>query len=283
MTKINKDITKVIFFESNHTYWYGDRKVPSVGSVFKKYFPEFDKDYWLTHNALKLAFGKEYENHYSSIKGIKPDRAELFGPFMKLLTPAELRKLKKEESDRWGIKSEISLFKGSKFHKEREDEDYEKGYSINPFNGKEYEVITFDKFYDNESYGLDLSQLPNGAYPEALLFNKDKITLAGQTDKIFIDSYKGKKYVDINDYKTGEKKPSKSSPERCYSPIDSLYASNHNKYVVQINLYMHLLSTHGLIPRDKAYTFYEEYDVNKSEIIEVPNIQKSVKEMLKFC
>lgn len=274
---------KVIFYADGHTYWWGEQQLKSVGHFMKPYFPPFRDNYWRTHSVFKEIFGKEYTDHYSTFplnqRRTGPPAKELFVPFIQKLKTSEFAREKERFKMKWDKKRNESAFRGTKFHDEQERKEYEQGFMFNPWTGENVPLSKDNKggpngtmFYDNESLMLDLSNLSDGSYPELLVFNLD-LLVAGQADRVFIETIDGVRYVDIDDHKTNEKLPAKSGPERCYPPFESMYACDHFKYVLQINSYAYLLSLFGFVPRHLGYTHYKDYDFNKSTRVPVENIQ----------
>lgn len=266
---------KVVFFKDSHTYWLGERKIPSVGSYINQYFPEFMEDFWLTHGILKDKFGDEYMEHYRKFKTMTPDASSLFSPFIGKMSTSEFISMRKELSEKWERKKNEFAFKGTQFHDKQEKLVYEQGFIVNPWDRLKYPVVQSEKIYHNEAIVKNLIDLPDGAHPELLIFDLD-LWLAGQADEVYIQTIKGKRYIDINDHKTNEKKPSKSDPNRCLPPFEDEYASKDFRYTMQINIYAHMLKRAGFIPRNLGYTFYTNYDFDQSTLIDVRNIQEKI-------
>ncbi len=267
---------KIVFFEGPHTYWLGAQKLNSISSWKKDFWPEYDREFWLTYKVLEAEFGLEFNEHYSSLPGMKPAWNKLFIPFLDRLDPHIFEMMKNTLAEEWERKSAEALFRGSRFHKEFEDRSFANGFIINPWDKRKYEVTQYPKFYDNESLFLNLWDLPDGGYPELLIHSLD-LGLCGQSDEVYIQTVGKKRYVDINDFKTGEKPPKKSSPEYCYKPFDSFQSSGHFGYVLQVNMYAYMLSLYGFTVRNMAYTYYKDYDLSKGVKTDVENIQKLIK------
>lgn len=245
---------RIVFFNDSHTYWLGERKMPSVGSFIKRYFPPFDEEYWIMHTAFKELYGEDYKRHFSAFKSFKPPATGLFRKWIRRTPPSQLHQLKTEIAHRWERKRIESAFTGTQTHSNLESQAYGQGSMINPWLNQEFKVHPpRDLRYDNESYGLDLSKLEDGAYLELLVFDTD-LRYAGQADVVYIETVDGIRFIDIDDYKTNEKKPSKSDPQKMYEPFEAHYASKHMRYTMQLNCYAYLLSTHGFIPRNMQYT-----------------------------
>ena len=261
-------IDQIVFYKDDHTYWYGDDKLNSVGGWISQFFPKFESEFWLTHGVLKEIWGDEYKKHYSSFKTFMPPAVPLFEPFIKKTSAHRFVNEKLKLSNSWHRKRAHAAFKGTQFHDFMERQAYIQGFLENPWTNKEFKVIPHIKEFDNQSISLDLSTLEDGAYLELLVFDLE-LGVAGQADMVFIETIDGIRYADFNDFKTNEKKPSRSAPTRCLGVFEKEYASTHFKYTLQLNSYAYLLSRHGFVPRNLAYQHHIDYDPNKKTLIDV--------------
>lgn len=274
-----KDNQNIVFFSDDHSYWHGNRRLSSVGSIIKNIVPKFQEDYWIIHTALKNLFGDEYKKHYSSFKKFGPPANLLFTPFLSKVNSTDFYNEKKRVKEIWHRKRNESAFNGSNFHDMMEKEAYRARKLHNPWLNRDFVVKKRKKYYDNESWGLDLSKLKDGAYLELLVFDLNW-GIAGQVDMAYIETIDGVRYVDINDHKTNEKKPSKSAPERCKAPFQDQYASTHFKYTLQLNTYALLMQQHGFTPRNMGYTHYKDYDPDAADLVEVEHIYNKIQSFL---
>jgi hypothetical protein len=261
----------IAFFENSHTYWLAARKIPSVGSVIGQIFPDFNDDYWLNHGVFKALYGEQYSEHYSSFGTYMPDPAKLFPKFLEMTDASLFISEKKKLSEQWERNRIEAAYKGTRFHNMAEARAYEQGFLVNPWDNFKYAVSKYPKEYDNQSIVMNLADLPDGAYPELVIFDLD-LNVAGQADEVYIQTVGDIRYVDINDHKTNEKKPSKSDPHRCYSPFEDKYASKDFRYTVQINTYAYLMTRYGFTVRNMAYTHYKKYDPATAERVDVENV-----------
>lgn len=274
---------KVVFFDDSHTYWYEARQLNSAGSLISKVSPEFDADYWLVHGVFKEYFGNEYKDHYSSLKGFKPDPNELFTPFFEKIPGPVFHQMRKALKDQWLLNNTLSTTFGTRFHLEREMDATLNAFVINPFDGKKYVLMGQDMKttrYDNESLSLNLYDLPDGAYSELLVFNLDW-GIAGQADEVFITTKRKYRYVSIHDFKTNQK-ISKSSPNFLLEPVSHMRDCKHAKYNLQLSIYGKLLESHGFKVDKLAYSHYKDYDVNQVKIEELPYLSREVDDLLKL-
>jgi hypothetical protein len=277
-----KDLSKadkVVFFNDGHSYWFGETQLKSAGVFIKPLFQPFDDVYWSTHIVLKELFPKEYKKAYSSFsiaeRRTGPPAELLFPEFLRRVSASEYAQAKAVLAMKWGRKANESRFRGTMLHKHEEDKFWKDGGAINPFTGKFVPMSPDNNpnmFYDNESLMLDLSKLSDGSYRELMIFDLD-LGVCGQSDKVFIETIDGYRYADFDDDKTNEKKPAKSGPNKCNYPMEGMYDCDHFKYTIQLNTYAYLLSLHGFIPRNMAYTHYKDYDISTADLIPVDNYQ----------
>lgn len=239
----------VIFNNSDHSYWKGSDKLMSVSGLYKNYIPEFDSDFASKRNVIKNQFPEEYERIKDIIKsrnrkGYKwwedPDLPNLFKD-QKLLN-----ELAEKVKEGWNEKGLASRTRGTMFHEEQELQDIEIGQVINEYTGAAFQVQNFEKQYDNQSLFDDLSQLPDGYYPELLLFNT-RYGIAGQEDRVFIQTSGNKRYAWFGDWKTDES--INMTPDfftkKMHPPIDHLDHLNGIGYALKGSTYAWMLEQFG--------------------------------------
>lgn len=211
---------KVIFKDSNHSYFIDGVKTRSVSSIIKEFEQPFDREYWSYNSALKRIIPdfKELKREilesvhmYRYPHFIKPD-PELIFPLMEdYIGDEQLIKATVEEVlDEWDKDNIRSTEMGTAFHLEREAESIARGYETNPWTNVDFPIINPSKQYDNQSIHDNLADLEDGYYPELLIFNEEirlekdpdgPKGLCGQADKVWIETVDGVRYVDIDDYK----------------------------------------------------------------------------------
>lgn len=282
---------KVLFIADGHSYWLDDQdgdvrkvlEIPSVGRVFKRFFPDFDENYWLTHGALKEIATNQLsdlrKNNFP--KQIKPNPYELFPPLLESVDHAEFLDSRHRLANSWKWKKVNSQFRGTKFHEMLEKKAEKQGFLINPFTEKEFTLRKHDPYYDNESRCENLFDLEEGVYTELLIFDLD-LWIAGQVDECFIKNYGKRRFVWINDHKTNEEKPSKSSPENMLEPFSHYYASKHMGYCFQLSTYAYILEKAGFTIKNLGYTWYKNYNPEQKELIEVEYLKEDCQTMLNF-
>lgn len=286
MSKKEKiDHPKVIFHEEGHEYWVGGKKAISVSGIIDKFHDHLDEDYWQTYGAYKKIFGEE------GIKQMKRDRGYKFPLNMKppneffdfcasMTDPSDFFRCKDEVKQEW-LDSQVN---GTAFHLERENELYDVGYSISPFNQQKYEVKKFDKQFDNQSLMDDLSKLDDGCYPELLVWWEfENFTLTGQVDLAYLDTLAdGSRSASCDDYKTNKKLGSKESYYKFHKPLNHLSDSKLVKYNLQQSLYLYLLSLWGYSPDNLAITHYKNYDPSTGKIYQFKYLKDEVELMCRL-
>jgi hypothetical protein len=142
----------------------------------------------------------------------------------------------------WAKAGEQACAKGTKFHKRKED-------AMLSVDGivKEtglYEVQNLNSFTEPN---IDYTKLPNGIYPELLLWNH-YFEIAGLADIVTIEDG----WFSIDDYKTNKKIDSRSfhHPRTGYKkmkyPISHVDDCNFRHYELQLSLYAFMLEEMGL-------------------------------------
>jgi hypothetical protein len=257
--------SKIGFIEDGHIYFYEDLVLSSTTTYLSKFSDPFDPEYQSLIYAYKQALTEEeYKRLRSAVFGFdfKPPEAELNDIFIPICGD-------NIEEHKNHIKYEWSQAgpKGTAFHKERELESHARGYEINPWDQKQYPLITFDKKYDNEVYDMDLSIIPDGFYTEFLVYDKAlplEKAVCGTIDLLWIETVGGVRYSDTGDYKTNSKKPEDKKFSKMKPPLNHLYQNKISDYSLQGSWYQEMMRSHGFTPRRSSFTWYEDYDVNKS-------------------
>lgn len=279
-----KKNTIVKFKEEDHSYWGGKKKFISVNGLLDHFGFEFDMDYWLPRKALEKHIPNYYKLYFAkgfNFEERNPPTEKLIKAFEPVLDKLGLciGEITADVRDDWIM----SGIKGTAFHNEREDEAYDLGYIINPFDGKKYttrQKPPISKDYDNLSTLDFLKNLEDGAYTELLVFSVLHF-LAGQVDEVFIETVKGIRYIDIGDHKTNNKKPTLSKKNgTCLYPIEHLYDCKFVKYQLQLSMYAKLLEMLGYKVRNLGIYHYKDYDVSTKKIITFKYLSKECDDIL---
>ena len=259
----------VKFTDKDHKYLVDGIQYTSASGLFKKFQEPFDRDNKTLMKATRPYLKKEV---YDKVKKQARDRAKKFMKIVKddnLLTKGqfeEVKKKAKEYADQWtqaGI--EGSSF-GTERHSEKEKIDVERGWSMNPYTEKK--TLIPDHYYkmrekysdlDNVSMADDLSEIPDGYYPEFLVHWHPWKT-AGQADKAYIETVNGVRYLDLDDWKTDKKIKTKgffnknTGMQKLLYPLDHLPDCNRYIYEIKISFYAYMCEMHGLTPRNLGCT-----------------------------
>lgn len=277
---------KIIFIDEGHKYVHlpSGSVLTSATTTIGQFFPKFDGEYQCYISAFKEILGEEkFLKLRKEVFGFdyKPDASIAFPFFTGICGTEDVEKVRLQFLDNWNESGP----KGTEFHKERELESIERGYEISPFTGREFPVITFDKEHENEVYSMDLFELPDGYYPEVLIYDKAlpiEKTVCGQVDKLFIETIDGIRYTSTDDYKTVNKYPEESKYNKCSGIFSHLWANSMTKYSLQGSYYQMMLESHGFVPHSSAFTAYLNYDVNTAKIYQFVIKRKEIELLRKF-
>jgi hypothetical protein len=284
------DMETVFFYEKDHSYWHGDIRLVSGTSFVGMYDEPFDRDYWLQRGALKKLIGekqlREIKKEWQAMGRSVYSKAYL-DHLLHMCDVEDFVDTCKALSKEWDDNTEIACNKGTAYHLVREKESYRRGYEINPYDNQKYKVYQKPKCSagDNCSLSDNLYTLPDGFYPELLVFTLhhkgNPIMLCGQADKVFIGTDERGRFVDIDDYKTNNKikrfafkNEDTGRPTTFKDPISHLHSHHINKYGLQVSLYGWMLEQHGFRVRNTGFTHI-------NELIRVPYMKSEIESMVK--
>lgn len=260
----------IYFTEEGHKYIYEptNLQLRSTTTEIGKFFPKFDGQYQCYVSAFKEILGeKEFLRLRKEVFGFdyKPDATVAFPFFTNICGEKEVEETRIKYLEDW----DQSGPRGTAFHLERELEAIARGFEKNPFTGIDFPVITFEKQYDNQVYSMDLFELPDGYYPEVLVYDKAlpiEKTVCGQVDKLWIETIDGVRYTYTDDFKTVTKYPEESKYNRATGIFSHMWANSITKYSLQGSYYQLMLESHGFTPLDSAFTCYLNYDVSTAKM-----------------
>lgn len=216
-----------INLETRHTYI-------SVTTLISKYVPIFDSNYWATYKAIKDVLGS-YSSSWRIFKqsaggweGVVDYYKEFGAPNNK---NSEVEKRIKWYLDKWTSEKDIACSLGTRFHKEMED--IVKGI-------REVERNSIPMLVSEGDVDL-MKDSDDAIFPELLIYNH-KYKLAGQADVV----EKIIKDVWISDYKTCKEISNEPfREEKLLPPLDELYNTNYNHYLMQMSTYGWMLEQFG--------------------------------------
>lgn len=274
---------KVVFSEKNHQYFYGDTVYNSVSSVFSKFKESFDADGISRIMTLKLLVPEEYD--FYSLK-YKNNRVAIIENLEKFVVKEFYEHKVKELRDSWEEKGNISKTRGTAFHKMMEEMDITVGVGYNEFNNKTYNLVSKVKEteFDNEAYAEDLTHIPDGYYNEFLVFDHEH-KIAGQMDRLFIETIDGVRFADIGDWKTDKSISKAFLKYKGYFmyPFHKLPNNNYNEYSVKISLYAYMLEKFGFTIRKMGITHVKldkDLSVINRNVHETSDLRHLIPEML---
>lgn len=181
--------------------------------------------------------------------------------------------------DKWNSKKDNACNIGSRFHKKKED-TLVAGF-------KEIDSDT------REPLTYSLEDLEDGDYAEVILW-LEEFSVAGQADRIILESKGLKRYATVRDYKTNEKidlesyKHPRTGYKMMQGCLKHLQDCNYVHYQLQLSLYAYILEVNGFIPRELIIEHYPlrredgEVDYEQEPVIyKLPYLRKEIIDMLK--
>ena len=253
-------MSKITFSEDGHVYRKDGEVYTSVTTVLSKYKPKFEREHWAAYSAMKRllpdfkGIKKKWEAAGGAINNpeIIPYMMDYIDDLEKFEETIEI--IKKE----WLTENKKAVQKGTVYHLAKEDHAYDRGFEINPFDGKKYKTFEKERIPGyNEAITENLYDLEKGYYPELLIWN-DNFKIAGQADKVFVKKGTKYKYVDIDDWKTNKKMSKRGFYYKNYGtvymlpPISHIESCNFNFYELQLSMYAYLLEQFGFRVRHLA-------------------------------
>lgn len=243
----------IIFSKEDHRYTAGDKIYTSVSKVLGKYKNEFNAEHWSTYKALEALI----PDFKTIKKGWNIDNPEFINYASSYVNPEDLLKKKESILKDWADNNHKSILKGNSYHESRENMSYAQGFEVNPFTGDKFEVNGVQST-DKTNLLSNLYELKDGFYPELLIWN-DKASIAGQADKVFIETSGDKRYVDLDDYKTNKQiKKSAYKSQKMKPPLSHLADCNYNHYNLQISFYAWMLEEFGFTVRNLSFHHFNQ-------------------------
>lgn len=278
-------LPKILFYEDGHLYLNtkNGERWPSMSSVVKAFSPKLDTSYWQRVKAVKGAISKEKWRGFLVKEGIdmRLDNGDLNPkwamPSVECVDRiidqlsdkerADARKVYVQLEVNWTVTQNIASMRGSRFHYGREDADLAAGGSMNPITGVWQPTPLFvdKKLADNHNLTNSLKDLPDGFYPELLVWDEE-LQLVGQVDRAWIwTDANGVRWVYFRDYKTNFHKMEEEAffDETLHYPFNDLPATHSNKYLIQQGGYMHIMERAGFRCAGIALDWVEDFGEGK--------------------
>jgi len=188
--------------------------------------------------------------------------------------------------NQWKQKGTTAIERGNAIHSDKEEADFGHGYA--KANGRLMQVENAERYQIK-----DLSLLPDGIYPEIVVWNEGW-RISGKPDRAILSTKGSVRTADIEDYKTNWviKKISdvyNGQHKMMLGPVKHLMDSNYWHYCLQLSFYQYMLETHGFkpgyrrlihIPHPIIGVMGEEIQP-ADEIIEIPYLKAEVIAILK--
>jgi len=161
--------------------------------------------------------------------------------------------------DKWHRKSSNANLMGHDFHTLMETLSYAAGL--------EKQREKYVKVQNSERIGeihMDYWYWPDGVYNELLLWN-DGLRVAGKADKVILwtDLKTGRRWADIEDFKTNERIRRRSYYDRVlltyemlHHPLSHLMNCEYDRYSLQLSIYQLLLELMGFEPGSRTLLHY---------------------------
>lgn len=289
----------IVFSADDHTYKHSEtgETYTSVSKVIASFKKPFNKDFWSTYKAFERILGKNKLRKLK--KGFELESDELIMHLSQYVDQKELTDVRNEILKEWKNKNKSSITRGNMYHKNQEKRSYIEGVQENPFTKNKSivhvpenieikdgkitpKIITeIDNYIDSghkETRVAHLFELEDGYHPELLLWN-DKYMIAGQADKVFLETDKttGIRYAYLDDYKTNTKIKKDNRYQFMNHPLNHLSDCNYNHYRIQISTYAWMLEQFGFEIRNTAFTHFNkmyEFEYMRNDVENMLNAFK---------
>ena len=180
-----------------------------------------------------------------------------------------------EIKEKWTKAGKEASALGTRVHECCEDIELgRKDLRNTPQNAKEEKMfknaVTMAKRFYNQ---LDILGV------EKIVFSPS-LRIAGTID-LLARSRKDGTYI-LGDHKTNKSIDMEDKWNKfALKPIEHLHNINFNLYSLQLNLYQYLLKHEGYVPKDSKFImFLNHITENQAKIIQLPNMQNEIKDML---
>ncbi len=261
----------IVFHKENHRYESSKGEYTSVSKLIGKFKNDFNKEHWAAYKAL--------ERLIPNFKEVKQnwiiESPEFIEYASSLVNPSDLSATIAQILEEWQQKNTKSIMKGNFYHKTKEELAYATGHELNPFTQKLVPVVPQQQPEDRKTAIVtNLALLTDGFYPELLIWN-DPAMIAGQSDKVYIETINGVRFVDIDDIKTNIKISKFGYKNaKMKHPVAHLPDANYYHYNLQLSLYAWMLEQAGFSIRNLAFHHFNkmyQLDYLKKEVEAIVN------------
>lgn len=243
------------FRKEDHSYSAEDVVYTSVSKVIAKYKNDFDKDHWSAYKALEVLI----PNFKEIKRGWNIESPEFIAYASSLVDPAELQVEINKILKSWQKENTKSILKGNAYHERKEKKSYSRGFEINPFTKQDFPVIPEYTLEEGKTSLIsNLYELEDGYYPELLIWDEECL-IAGQADKVFVETIGDVRYVDLDDWKSNKKISMNGFKGRkMKAPLNHLQDANHSHYNLQLSMYAYMLEKFGFVVRNLAFHHFNQ-------------------------
>lgn len=236
------------FYDSDHSYYIGNKKVGSVTSLLSKYEPPFEKDKWSRIKADERGITQEeilnewrYKNKHATFEGnVLHDYIENY------------------------LNNKVFSYPDADEEKEIKWEDIQDTYKIMEQQ--------FHNFY-NDILG---KMIP---IRSELVVGDDEWNLGGMVDQVFYN--KKHQSIQIWDWKTNTRLKTSNKFENFYPPLSHLSKCEFNKYSLQMSAYKLMIEKHTNIKIGGCYLVWFNEENNNYKILEGDDRTNEILNILK--
>jgi hypothetical protein len=275
----------VIFEELPHEYYvttsdgsklYGLSMTTFIARFKQPFLDKFWKIYKAVQYELQIerredfsAFCKTKGFYYNDYNKIKDEELRILFFRQKMGNIVDWNKILSKTvsiiKQEWDTKKNNACEVGTEFHEYKEGQAYSTG--TEKLGNRLVDMAKDELQMSSKAikYSKDLSKLEDGYHAELLLYTDSFIIdgqvypvfLVGQTDKCFIETIGGVRYVDIDDYKTNKEIKFENTFQKMQEPLGHLDDCSYNHYSLQAVGYAEILRQHGYTPRHLYFTHHD--------------------------
>lgn len=282
----------VKFNEEKHLYQNleGENYI-SCSTIVGLFENKFDRKFWGIYKALEEHYGTDTFKKVK-FKYLKKKDEDSILQLVDTSIYEKILDLRQKYYKQWDDENLKSRIKGNKLHLQKEHKALKDKFVL--FEGKHYDTIDFKSTYiDKNLEELQTlnyyTDLPDGYYPELLIFNHD-LKIAGTSDRVFLITKDGVRYAIIDDFKSNKKINTENKYEKMLYPLNHLDDCNKSHYEVQISLYGFLLELMGFRVLHTRFTHIDDNHIETPYIvdysarrIDIQHMINEFKEVYPFC
>lgn len=260
----------VWFKENTHKYTNGEDEYLSVTTFIKRFYEEFDSDYWLDYKTCEAFYVglKKHDGKYIKGDGFyKEVKSKGLENIMEsYICNSRYQIIREEISKAWREKNTKATTKGTAYHKQQEQNLYDKK---NILHQEIMLPVVKREVQKGDNQFSEIKE--NGCYPEYLVFNND-VMLAGQMDVLYaVDGN-----VWIEDYKTNEKLVFEAYNKKTMKyPFECIQDCSFGHYTLQLSIYGWMMEQMGMSVKELTI-------IHDNKRIPVQYIKKEIDEAMKI-